>query len=280
MHSLALPQRDDWIDFEAMCLRRSGASRPYLDSLADRVKAAYATYEERSRKPTADSALKLTREQAELLRKNYNLLSAGRPFNHIRDELLALAANRKCPMCGQREVAALDHYLPKAIFPEFSALCRNLVPVCPYCNQKKGDKLGDHLGRRFLHAYYDQLPDMELLVAEVVFETTIGVIFRICPPSDFTDPIVEDLRYHFDTLNLADCYTREALQELSDRAGTFDFQHSFNGGEVGLSRMLEVEARSVRTQRGLNSWKAALYTALARSREFCSGGYRLLLADY
>lgn len=276
MQPLTPLERSDWDDFQSMCNRRSAASRPALTELSPQVRAAYGNYDRHWRKPLAESALKLSSEQADLLRKNYKLLDAGRPFNHLRDELLALASNRKCPMCGQREVAALDHYLPKSIFPEFSALCRNLVPVCSYCNQEKGDSLGDNVGHRFLHAYYDRLPEVELLIADVVIDTSVGVIFRICPPPEFSNPLIEHLEFHFDALKLAEYYMREAQQELSDRAGTFCFQYSSNGGEQALANLLGAEARSVRRERGINNWKVALYNSLARSREFCSSGFRLL----
>ena len=57
-----------------------------------------------------------------------------KPARKIYDALLN-AAKEKCPFCGgigtQRN---LDHFLPKAHFPQFSVLPRNLVPSCRDCN--------------------------------------------------------------------------------------------------------------------------------------------------
>ncbi|WP_130329458.1 HNH endonuclease [Micromonospora kangleipakensis] len=220
--------------------------------------------------------MKVTKEERLALKGNYDLLDSGRPFHPLRAQLLAAAPNKKCPMCGHRDVATLDHYLPKAVYPEFSALSRNLVPVCPYCNHEKADKLGDELGRRFIHAYYDLLPDIELLVADVVIDSSVFVKYRIDRPNGLVDPVVDNLEYHFTALKLNECFESEAFDELTGRAGAFHYQYEYNGGEQGLATMLRVEAVSERSKAGVNSWKVALYNALSRSRDFCNSGFRLL----
>lgn len=61
-----------------------------------------------------------------------------------------------CPMCGNAGRDALDHYLPKADYPEFSFFKFNLVPTCTACNSRRGkyaNKPGTVLG--LLHPYFD-----------------------------------------------------------------------------------------------------------------------------
>lgn len=57
-----------------------------------------------------------------------------------RDEynrLLASARRKKCPMCSESTVTALDHHLPKQTYYFFSVHPNNLVPICSRCNEAK-----------------------------------------------------------------------------------------------------------------------------------------------
>ncbi|MBQ1035876.1 HNH endonuclease [Micromonospora sp. C81] len=276
MYSLTPPNRDDWEDFLVMCTRRAPENRSVLSGVSAQVEAAYVDYHRQYQKPSRLSAISITKEQSDALKGNFDLFDVGRPFRTLRTQLMAEARNRKCPMCGHRDVATLDHFLPKSVYPEYSALSINLVPVCPYCNNEKGNKLGDAAGRRFIHAYYDTLPETELLVADVTVDSSVFVTFRIDRPSGFADPLIDNLEYHFKELKLGECFESEAFDELTGRAGTFHYQYANNGGEQGLAAMLSVEAVSERRKAGLNSWRVALYNALARNRDFCSSGFRLL----
>ena len=50
-------------------------------------------------------------------------------------DLLKLSAKGGfCPLCGQRNVSTLDHYLPKESYPDLSILPINLVRACSDCN--------------------------------------------------------------------------------------------------------------------------------------------------
>jgi hypothetical protein len=57
-----------------------------------------------------------------------------KPARTIYDSLLN-SAKEKCPFCGGIGTPRnLDHFLPKAHFPQFSVLPRNLIPACRDCN--------------------------------------------------------------------------------------------------------------------------------------------------
>ncbi len=52
------------------------------------------------------------------------------------------AANRDlCPYCSLDTNPELDHFLPKAKFPEFSLHGRNLFPICGPCNRCKLNRI-------------------------------------------------------------------------------------------------------------------------------------------
>ncbi len=64
-----------------------------------------------------------------------------------------------CPSCGEDgRPRTLDHYLPKDIYPEFSIVLLNLIPMCDWC---QGEKLAEYItsdGRkRYIHPYFDDV---------------------------------------------------------------------------------------------------------------------------
>lgn len=70
---------------------------------------------------------------------------------------------KRCPYCGilRQESSELDHFLPRAVFPEFSVLPINLIHVCSNCNStgNKGNLVKDKSNnkRMFLNPYFDSL---------------------------------------------------------------------------------------------------------------------------
>jgi hypothetical protein len=59
----------------------------------------------------------------------------------VYDRLMASASNGICPLCGQRTVGTLDHYLPKTKFPAVAVNPLNLIPTCSDCNKAKDDEI-------------------------------------------------------------------------------------------------------------------------------------------
>ena len=78
-----------------------------------------------------------------------------------------------CPLCGQKIVADLDHYIPRSLMPEYSVHLLNLIPTCHECNDDKGDLWLDAEGKRIIfNAYFDKLADMSaLLKSQIVIDT-------------------------------------------------------------------------------------------------------------
>ena len=63
-----------------------------------------------------------------------------------------------CAMCGSHHNGTLDHYLPKAEYPEYAILPSNLVPACTHCNSGvKGVSVkGATPVERYFHPYFDK----------------------------------------------------------------------------------------------------------------------------
>jgi len=78
-----------------------------------------------------------------------------------------------CPLCGQKAVTDLDHYIPRAKMAEYSVHLLNLIPICHECNVDKDDRWLDENGKRIIfNAYFDQLNNIgHLLKCELIIST-------------------------------------------------------------------------------------------------------------
>jgi hypothetical protein len=74
-----------------------------------------------------------------------------------------------CPVCGSLAGATLDHYLPKAAYPEYSVYTWNLIPACFDCNTHHNDTYaGAGISERMIHPYYDEFVARRLLSVEII----------------------------------------------------------------------------------------------------------------
>src|ERR1700752_4045329 len=86
----------------------------------------------------------------------------------------------ECQYCNIGEPNTFDHYLPKADFPEFSALSINLIPCCSKCNTNKDQHwLLPNGNRKIINYYYDTLPTVNYLDCIIVYKNNI-------PKAEFT----------------------------------------------------------------------------------------------
>ena len=75
------------------------------------------------------------------------------------DAIKLLAPYGRCPLCGQREVKTLDHYLPKSKFPLYAVTPYNLIPACSDCNKDKFNDVSICREKETIHPYYDDFTD-------------------------------------------------------------------------------------------------------------------------
>ncbi|HTW16727.1 MAG TPA: hypothetical protein VMF51_16450 [Nocardioides sp.] len=203
------------------------------------------------------------------LQGNYDLLR----YTKRRDiGLRLLRRSKKCCMCGHRDSGQLDHYLPYSLFPEFTALTVNLIPVCAVCNLTKSDtyRRADG-GAAYLHAFRDELPNLEqFLVATVDIDDTVVVDFVVEQPSSMSDAVFETLRSHFELLELAELYGTQATELMFEKLVML--HEAAEDGGSAVAYYLEREAASIAARRGNNHWEPVALRALAASNAFCNGG--------
>jgi 5-methylcytosine-specific restriction endonuclease McrA len=266
------PRRDYPADFWSVSENRHGRASQLLTAASRNVFRAYGRYVARSADASRVLPLRAVESAREALRSNYPVLRDGVMYG----ELLRVSEGR-CPMCGFGEASTLDHYLPLNRYPEFSVFAMNLVPACARCNQLKGELVGKRPEAQFLHAFFDEIPLIAVLVCRVdVQPRTVLVKYRIRQNSRVQADVLARMHYQFGRLQLADRFERQALNELGDRIAAFEQCVAPGANYGGLRDRLRAEARAFRTMLGPNHWKTALYLSLRQNRAFWSAGFRNL----
>ena len=196
----------------------------------------------------------------------------GSSARHIYDEIKMSVPNNRCPLCGQRLVTTLDHFLPKAHYSLFSVAPINLVPACSDCNKTKNDIVLQSNTDAFLHPYFDDVDDLCWLNAEVVETTPAAVRFFVDAPPAWGVVLRERVQGHFSRLKLGVLYSTEAANEITNIRYRLGELH-FAGTSAAVTTWLSEVGRSCENAQ-INGWRTATYRALANSNWFCDGGFR------
>ncbi|MFZ1537733.1 MAG: hypothetical protein WAT23_10180 [Chromatiaceae bacterium] len=195
----------------------------------------------------------------------------GAPGRDIYDEIFASSPQGRCPLCAQRQVATLDHHLPKAHYPALAVAPLNLLPACSDCNKAKLDAIPTCAEEVALHPYYDDLGDDVWLVARVVERRPTALRFKVAVPPAWSSVLAARVLNHFRSLGLAALYASEAAEEL------INIRHQLitlraSGAAAGVRDELQRRAFSCAIGRH-NGWRAAAYRAWHASDWFCDGGF-------
>ena len=179
--------------------------------------------------------------------------------------------NDICPLCSQRTVSQLDHYLPQSAHPAFTVTPLNLVPACSECNKTKLAATAEHAGEQTFHPYFEDADDARWLFAKVQQTKPAALIFFPEPPDHWDSVKAERIRWHFGTYRLGQLYASHAAVELNDIRYGLQEMAERNSSEA-ISNHLKGVANS-RAAAHPNSWRRATYEALAASEWFCAGGF-------
>ncbi len=179
-----------------------------------------------------------------------------------------------CPMCGQRIVSTVDHYLPQSLHPIFNLTPANLVPACSDCNKGKLAKFAQSAEEQTLHPYFDDLGNERWLVVDVRETTPPSIAYHVRPPAGWAAVLAARVQHHFKVMGLAELYAAQAASELADIS--FNLAELMRtGGPASVRAHLHGEFTS-RYARDPNSWKTALYEGLWASDWFCNEGHLLV----
>lgn len=177
-----------------------------------------------------------------------------------------------CPLCGQRIVSTVDHYLPQSHYPALNITPINLVPACSDCNKRKLASVAARAEDQTLHPYYDDLGNERWLIAEIIPSSPPAVAFMIRPPTAWSDVMTARAEHHFEVMGLPELYAAQAASEMADISFALE-ELGEATGPAGIGQHLDQQFRT-RYWHDRNSWKTALYEGLRDSEWFCNEGYR------
>jgi hypothetical protein len=251
--------------------------RERLFEAADDIDAAEASYLEHA---AAEALFKILQVSAvngvtaeEMKRVYKGTFAKSKKTRPIYDLIKKLPANDICPMCGQRTVGTLDHYLAQSLHPALTITPANLLPSCSDCNKAKLDAQPKFASEQTLHPYFDNVDDAAWLYAEVQETSPAALRYYVNCPSDWQSVKQDRISRHFNVFGLGALYASHSAVELVNIR--FGLQRIFERGtdeDIRAELQLRFESSEAAFP---NSWQTAMYRALAASDWFCNGGFNL-----
>lgn len=200
----------------------------------------------------------------------YTYYLVQRPSGRVVYDRIKVSSREICPFCGGIGRALnVDHFLPKANYPQFSIFPGNLVPVCRDCNTGKSNKVFPLKTVQPLHPYYDpQHYFSERWVrASILTISPLTVGFLVEPPEHWNNEDSERVRNHFKEFDLSKRYALQARGEISTIISQRMQVLSFLNGD---QYKLYLEA-AITADFQINHWKSALYDCLANDVRITHG---------
>jgi hypothetical protein len=240
---------------------------PVLKAARATLRAAYTWYDEnapelggvvaRALKPSVKQALKGAYESS---------AAVDRVKGDIKER-----AQFYCQYCGIGEGrdATLDHYIPKEKFPEYAVYPDNLVPCCPICNQKRGDRWleAGSGARRHVHLFFDKIPRRQLLRATIgVAKSKVTIRYQLSLGHSASKGFAALYQRHVSSLDLLERYEGAAAVQFQDWQATIKWNgHGKKVGRKHIKERFARDAKGLARTRGQNHWKTALLYAASQS---------------
>ena len=165
-----------------------------------------------------------------------------------------------CPYCCLDQNPDLDHFLPKARFPEFSLHARNLLPICTHCNRKKSSvvRTRNDRSRVILNPSFEPSIRQPILQASLNYaQGKPYVTYQIDDAGLLSAAERAVALCHFDRLGLPQRYRKrahgylgalkESLSGVTQSVGRQSFRNEIGGSLLGEP---------------INGWKPALFRAI------------------
>mgnify|MGYP000602914358 CR=1 FL=1 len=198
----------------------------------------------------------------------YYLRNKEKPGREIYEALM-LHADEQCAFCGGiGRPRNLDHYLPKAHFPQFSVIPINLIPACQECNMDgKGSAYARNSAEQIIHPFLDKdIFFNDQWITAIYIDGDPGTVqYDFMPPNTWAQVDKDRAEKHFQDFNIAKRFSIEAGKHLSEVVPQRDISLPIIGEEnFKACFFLPV----ITTAAFPNHWKRVMYQALILNEEF------------
>lgn len=262
-----------------LCIKsiRDNALKERLALVVDQIDAAEASYIQHGNMqdlyqiPQTLGIGGVTVDEMKRVYKNTFAKSAR--TRNIYDKIKKLPVNDICPICGQRTVGGLDHYLAQSLHSALVLAPINLVPACSDCNKAKLDAQPNAVAEQTLHPYFDNVDNEAWLYAAVAETNPASLRFYPDPPAGWSPVNQERVFKHFRTFGLGALYASHSGEELTNIR--YGLQRIARRGTVEDVRLELLDRAESAKAAHVNSWQTAMYCALAESDWFCAGGFNV-----
>ncbi len=252
---------------EASC---TAAVRASIGPLLPQILAAYTTYEGARPEHLHELiSFGMTVAQKEALHVVFKRRQ-GRfreLWNGLSDHF-EQSGESTCPYCNFVEQWEHDHYLPRARFPEFTLYPNNLIPICKHCNGKKLAHYQRNGIRLFQHLFTELNGVVGFLRVEVTYDPKLAVEYSLVHPAGLTAQQFAVLELHFEQLDLADRYARQASTVLAKLVRQFRTPTSLALGRNALRKRLRQMASDREASTPPNHWETVLMHEIAATADF------------
>jgi hypothetical protein len=249
-------------EFAALVAASTPDRQVALTPLVARVTLACTAYDAAEPDVHALGAVALTKAQKATLIDGYDnrTVEMKRLLGEMLDTLPA--ANRDlCPYCSLDTNPELDHFLPKAKYPEFSLHARNLFPICGPCNRRKLNRIRSIPGGERYFLYPRSEPAVSpVLEAELTFAgARVRVAYRVDGgAAGLAGPALAQVTRHYDALKLAGRYAKRAHAHLASVKADLRGRP-----QAVVERLLASLVATAAIGEPPNGWKPALFRAVA-----------------
>jgi len=192
--------------------------------------------------------------------------ASEKPARKVYDSILN-SAQDKCPFCGGIGTPRnLDHFLPKAHYPQFSVLPSNLVPSCRDCNMDgKGESFATSAEKQIIQPYLD---NRRFFIDQWIFADYVAVddgepgVFKyyVLPPEAWPEVDKQRAWRHFEVFDLAKRFATKAAEQLGTVLGQI---RSMEQADLDISVIKSVLLQpAIEKAQFSNHWQKAMYQAL------------------
>jgi hypothetical protein len=207
-------------------------------------------------------------DKADLL-KLYKYKSKS--IQKFKKNVTTTATNRvisTCQNCTINEINSFDHIVPKDEFPEFAVNPKNLFPSCTVCNGHKSTIWRAHGVSLFLNLYLDDLPEVQYLFAELIFEGGVFTArFTIENENNISPDKFTLINNHYTKLHLPQRFrenSHDTIYEVTKEINNYKDKMS---REVLLATIRESILKD-KGYYGRNHWRSVLKEALINNEAF------------